>query len=67
MNLKKILIDNDKKEITIIWNNKFETKSICNNDNDFDIVLGFCLAYCKRKFGSYEKINKFINKNIERG
>lgn len=58
-----IYYNKEKKIVVISWKDNTTTKAKCADEDDFDLMVGFSIAYCTKKFGSKSHLNKLINDN----
>lgn len=57
---------NTKKRIVVIkWKDNTVTKAVCSKEDDFDLSIGFAMAYFSKKFGSRSHFVKLLKDNAK--
>lgn len=57
---------NTKKKIVVIkWKDNTVTKATCSKEDEFDLGIGFAMAYFSKKFGSRSHFVKLLKDNAK--
>jgi hypothetical protein len=55
-----VVVNHKKKQVIIRWNDKTQTKATCNEKDDFDIKVGFAIAFTRKFFKNDKKLERYI-------
>jgi len=55
-----VIVNHKKKQVIIKWNDKTTTKATCNEKDDFDIKVGFAIAFTRKFFKNDKKLERYI-------
>lgn len=58
--IEKVFYNETKKTVVIKWRDGDITKAVCAEDDDFDLTVGFAIAYCNKRFRSKTNLRKII-------
>ncbi len=63
--VKLIYFNTKTNELCIKWNDDTITSAKCSDKDEFDVYIGFALAYTKKMFGSNTKMRKFVDEHYK--
>jgi hypothetical protein len=55
-----VVVNHKKKQVIIRWNDGTTTKATCNEKDDFDIKVGFAIAFTRKFFKNDKKVERYI-------
>jgi hypothetical protein len=58
--IKLVAVSHKKKQVIIRWNDGTKTKATCNEKDDFDIKVGFAIAFTRKFFENDKKLERYI-------
>jgi hypothetical protein len=62
--IKLVYINDKKRQVCIKWGNGTTTKATCSENDDFDINIGFAIAFTRKFFKSDRVLDKFLDKKL---
>lgn len=62
--IKLVYINDKKRQVCIRWNDGTTTKATCSEKDEFDINVGFAIAFTRKFFKSDKKLGKFLDEKL---
>lgn len=62
--IKLVYINDKKRQVCIKWGDGTTTKATCSKKDEFDINIGFAIAFTRKFFKSDRVLDKFLDKKL---